>query len=93
MVEDAVTMLNAKLGGRGLDGTARFVLEGEGSILVDEAGARAGDGDADVTLTASPETFRAIMTGDTSATGAYMSGRLRLDGDMGLAMRLGSLLA
>jgi putative sterol carrier protein len=46
-----------------------------------------------VTLTASPETFRAIMTGDTSATGAYMSGRLRLDGDMGLAMRLGSLLA
>jgi hypothetical protein len=42
MVEDAVTMLNAKLGGRGLDGTARFVLEGEGSILVDEAGARAG---------------------------------------------------
>ena len=55
-------------------------------------GARAGDETADVTLTASRETFEGIMDGSVNPTMAFMTGKLKVDGDMGAAMRLGSAL-
>ena len=92
VIEAAVVALNEKLGGQGFDGTAKFVIEGEGSIVIDEAGARAGDDEADVTMTASTETFRAILDGDLNPTSAFMSGKLSVDGSMGHAMKLGAVL-
>ena len=53
---------------------------------------RAGDDAADVTLTASAETFQSIVSGDLNPTAAFMTGKLSIDGDMGAAMRLGSAL-
>lgn len=93
VVEEAVAALNGRLAGRGFDGDAKFVLRGEGSLMLGPQGARAGDEAADVTLTADPDTFRAILSGDMTATGAFMSGKLSVDGDMGLAMRLASVLS
>jgi putative sterol carrier protein len=88
----AVAALNDKLGGDGFAGTAKFVIEDEGAIMLDESGARAGDEEAEVTMTADTDTFRAILDGSLNATSAFMSGRLKIDGDMGAAMRLGSAL-
>ena len=92
IVNAAVKALNAKLGGTGIDGSVKFVIEDEGSVRIDEDGASADDGEADCTLTASAETFQSLLDGDLDPTGAFMSGKLTVDGDMGLAMRLGSLL-
>lgn len=75
-----------------LSGTAKFVVEGEGSIFMDSNGFRPGDDDADVTLTADPETFMAILKGELAAPAAFMSGKMQMDGDMGLAMALGGVL-
>lgn len=91
VITTAVAALNAKLTD-GFDGTAKFVIEDEGSIMMDAEGARAGDGDAEVTLTADTDTFRSILGGDLNPTSAFMSGQLKIDGDMGAAMRLGSVL-
>jgi len=93
MLDAAVTELNRKLGGRSYDGTAMFVLTGEGSIFLDQGEARVGEGPAEVTLTATPETFRGMLDGSVNATSAFMSGKLAVDGDMGAAMRLASALA
>lgn len=93
VIEAAVAALNEKMGGAGFDGSAKFVIEGEGAVIVDASGARASDDDADVTLTASAETFEAMMSGDLNPTSAFMSGKLSVDGDMGLAMQLGSVLS
>ena len=93
ILDQAVEQLNKRMQGRGFDGTAMFVLTGEGSIFVDRGEARAGEGPADVTLTASPDTFRDILSGALNPTSAFMSGKLALDGDMSAAMRLASALA
>jgi len=93
VIETAVAALNKKLGGGGFDAVAKFVLEGAGSIVIDGGGARAGDDDADVTLTATADIFEQILAGDLNPTAAFMSGKLAVDGDMGAAMRLGGLLA
>ena len=87
----AVAALNEKMTG-GFDGTAKFVIEDEGAIIVDGDGARASDDDADVTLIADEDTFRAILDGSLNPTAAFMTGKLKVDGDMGAAMRLGSVL-
>ncbi|MBR9651161.1 SCP2 sterol-binding domain-containing protein [Thalassovita aquimarina] len=89
----AIEALNEKLAGADFDGSAKFVIEGEGSIVVDADGVRAGDDETDVTLTADAETFESMMAGDINPTSAFMSGKLALDGDMGTAMKLGSVLS
>ena len=93
MIEQAVAKLNEKLDASGFEGTAKFVVEDEGEILMDADGARAEDGDADVTMTADVETFKSILAGELNPTAAFMSGRLKVDGDMGAAMRLGAVLS
>lgn len=92
VISEAVDALNAKMGGDGFDGTAKFEIEDEGAIIIDANGARAGDDDADVTLSASPETFKAILDGEENPTAAFMTGKLSVDGDMGLAMKLAGVL-
>ncbi len=92
-MDAAIVALNARLDGAALDGTAKFVVPGEGAILVDTDGARAGDGAADVTLTAEGEVFEAIIEGDLDPATAFMSGKLDIDGDMGLALKLAGALS
>ena len=92
VIEAAVAALSAKLTD-GFDGVAKFVITGEGSIMLDASGVRAGDEEADVTMTASADTFRAILEGDMNPTMAFMTGKLSVDGSMGMAMKLGSALA
>ena len=83
----------AALAGKSFDAVAKFVIEGEGAIMLDGDGPRAGDEPADVVLTASAEVFQGLLSGDVSATGAFMSGKLKVDGSMGLAMKLGQALS
>lgn len=91
VITEAVTRLNEKLSGESLGGTAKFVLNGEGSIVLDDSGARAGDDDTDVTLSADPDVFEAMLSGQENPTAAFMSGKLTIDGDMGMAMKLAGL--
>lgn len=93
ILEAAVKALNAKLDGGGIGGSVKFVIEDEGSVRIDEDGASIDDGPADCVLTADADTFRGMLDGEVNPTGAFMSGRLKVDGDMGLAMKLGSILA
>lgn len=91
MIDAAVKALAAKVSG-GFDGVAKFVIPGEGAIMLDASGVRAGDEEADVTLTAEADVFRSILDGDTNPTMAFMTGKLKVDGSMGMAMKLGSVL-
>lgn len=92
VIETAVAALNDKIED-GFDGLAKFVIGDEGSVMIDSDGARAGDEDADVTLSADADVFQSILEGETNPTAAFMTGKLKIDGDMGLAMKLASTLA
>jgi putative sterol carrier protein len=92
VIDGAVKALSEKLDGGGIDGTVKFVIIDEGAVRIDESGVSADDSDAECTLTASRETFQGLLDGEINPAAAFMSGKLSVDGDMGLAMKLGSIL-
>jgi putative sterol carrier protein len=70
-----------------IDGAGQWKVDvDDGKISVTEGG-----GDADVTLAASEETFQKIVDGEMNPTSAYMTGKLKIKGDMGAAMKLQKL--
>ncbi|MDE3025306.1 MAG: SCP2 sterol-binding domain-containing protein [Acidobacteriota bacterium] len=79
----------------GMTNSYFFDIEGAGQWTVDvDDGAvsvKEGGGDADVTISTSQETFEKIIAGDQNPTSAYMTGKLKVKGDMGAAMKLQKL--
>ena len=79
----------------GMNNSYVFEIEGAGTWKVDVADGNVsvteGGGDADVTIRASEETFSAIASGEQNPTTAYMTGKIKIDGDMGAAMKLQKL--
>jgi putative sterol carrier protein len=70
-----------------IDGAGTWKVDvDDGSVKVTE-----GEGDADATISASEETFEQIASGDMNATTAYMTGKLKIKGDLGAAMKLQKL--
>ncbi|WP_028031512.1 SCP2 sterol-binding domain-containing protein [Gemmobacter nectariphilus] len=92
-VIDTIVAELSKKDTSGFAGTAKFVINGEGAVMMDASGVRAGDDDADVTLSADLNVFRAIFEGDMNPTMAFMTGKLKIDGSMGKAMALASVLS
>jgi putative sterol carrier protein len=79
----------------GMTNSYLFDIEGAGQWHVDvddgTVSVREGGGDADVTISASEETFQRIIAGEQNPTSAYMTGKLKVKGDMGAAMKLQKL--
>lgn len=75
-----------------IQGSAKLDIAGEGCVMLSETGAQIGDSDADVTLKASAETFRAILSGDQNPVTAFMSGKLKVDGNTQRALKVSSIL-
>ena len=79
----------------GMTASYKFDIDGSGSWLVDVDDGKVtvteGGGDADCTISTSSETFLKIANGEQNPTAAYMSGKLKVKGDMGQAMKLQKL--
>jgi putative sterol carrier protein len=94
VINQAVEALNAKLGGESFDSSVRVEIKSEGALIIDSGGARVClDDETECTLSADAETFQGMMDGSVNPTSAFMTGQLSVEGDMGAAMKLGSLLS
>lgn len=79
----------------GMTNTFAFDIEGAGQWTVAIADGAVnvseGLGEADCTITATEETLIRIARGEQNATTAYMTGKLKIKGDMGAALKLQKL--
>ncbi len=79
----------------GMNNSYLFDIEGAGRWKVDvqdgNVSVTENAEDADVTISTSEETFEKITSGEQNATSAYMTGKLKVKGDMGAAMKLQKL--
>ena len=98
-VAKAVEAMKAKFNpaaADGLDLVFGFRIDDEKnfSLVVKDSTCELKEGenpDAQVTLVMDSETLKGIVSGDTDGMQAFMSGKLRTEGDMMLAMKLSEL--
>ena len=66
----------------------------EGAIMLDGAGQAVteDDGDADTTIKIAWDDWQAMAAGQLDGMTAFMTGKLKIEGDMGVAMKLQSIL-
>jgi putative sterol carrier protein len=80
----------------GMNNSYAFDIEGAGqwTVKVADGAVTVHDGmedGADCTISTSEEVFEKIIAGEQNPTSAYMTGKLKLKGDMGAAMKLQKL--
>lgn len=77
----------------GLDKSVKFDFGGDGQIFAHGTEVVAEDKDADCTIAVDKSDFLALASGDLDPMMAFMSGKLKIDGDMSVAMGLQSLFS
>ena len=79
----------------GMNNSYLFDIEGAGTWKVDVSDGKVsvveGGEDADAVISTNEETFEQIASGEQNPTSAYMTGKLKVKGDMGAAMKLQKL--
>jgi putative sterol carrier protein len=97
-IQQIISQMGGAIGvNSGLGGTLKFDFGDAGSVLIDGKSSpnTVSDGQgksADCTISVSLETFEKMVKGDLDGTSAFMQGKLRVAGDMALAMKLGPVL-
>jgi putative sterol carrier protein len=74
------------------------VLLDEGGIIFwdgtsDQPAISEEDGEADTTLRLSEDNFRKLLAGNLDPTLAYMTGKLKVEGKLGVAMKINAMLS
>ena len=93
-VEEITERFKAAVQGGSIPGkTVKFDLKGEGFIFIDGANVTNEDAEADCILVVAKDDLEDMAMGRLDPIAAFSSGRLRVLGDMGVAMQLQGLLS
>ncbi len=92
-LDDLTARVKDKVGvSSGLDATVKFDFGDEGAIFVDGKSQPNSvsneDKDAECTVRMSMENFGKMLEGELDATTAFMLGKLKVSGNMAVAMKL-----
>lgn len=75
----------------GFDKSVKFDFGDDGCISIDGTEVSENDIEADCTIKVDKADFTALATGEMDPMMAFMSGKLKIEGDMSVAMSLQSL--
>lgn len=91
-VQDIANQIKSKVESAGFDRSVKFDTGGDGVIVIDGATVSTTDGPADCTIKLSLDDLESLIAGDLNPTMAFMTGKIKVEGDMSVAMQLSQLL-
>ena len=91
-VEDIAAKMKDKVAASGFDRSVMFELKGDGVIVIDGTNVSTTDAPADCTITISMDDFKDLIAGELNPTAAFMTGKIKVAGDMSVAMALSQIV-
>ncbi|MGB3502509.1 MAG: SCP2 sterol-binding domain-containing protein [Mesorhizobium sp.] len=91
-VQDIAAQMKDKVASSGFDRSVKFDMGADGVIVIDGASISTTDGPADCTIKVSMDNFKDLISGDLNPTSAFMTGKIKVEGDMSVAMALSQIL-
>jgi len=91
-VEAVADKIRSRVEATGFDGSVKFDTGGDGVIVIDGNTVSTTDAPADCTIRLSLDDLASMISGDLSPTTAFMTGKLKVEGDMSIAMALSQII-
>lgn len=91
-IQDIAEKLKPQVASAGFDRSVKFDTGADGVILIDGGTVSTTDGPADCTISLSLDDLESMIAGELNPTTAFMTGKLRIEGDMSVAMALSQLI-
>lgn len=91
-IEDIAAKMKPRVEASGFDRSVKFDTGGDGVILIDSTSISTTDGPADCTIKLSLSDFEDLLAGELDPMSAFMTGKIKVEGDMSVAMALQQLL-
>ena len=88
----ADTIKGKMSGDTNLGATVKFDCGDDGVIVIDGDSVSTQDAEADCTVKCDIDVLEDLVSGDLNPTAAFMTGKIKIEGDMGVAMKLSSIL-
>lgn len=91
-MEEIAAGVSKGLEGRSFDGSLKFDCGDEGVIVIEGGAADTRDRETDCTIRMSRPNLEKLLAGKLNPMTGVMTGKLKVSGDMGVAMKLAQLL-
>lgn len=91
-VQEIAASLKSKVESAGFDKSVKFDTGADGVIVINGASISTTDAPTDCTIKLSLDNLESLLAGDLNPTMAFMTGKLKVEGDMSVAMALSQLI-
>ena len=91
-VQQIADQIKPKVESAGFDRSVKFDTGADGVIVIDGSTISTTDAPADCTITLSLDDLEALVAGELNPTAAFMTGKIKIEGDMSVAMALSQLI-
>ena len=91
-LEDIRAKFQRGLDRRPIENSLKFDCGEDGAITLDQSEARLGDEPTDCTIRISQDNLERLIAGNLNPMTAFATGKIKVSGDMSVAMKLAQLL-
>ena len=91
-VQEIADRMRSRVASAGFEHSVKFDTGSDGVIVIDGATVSNTDAPTDCTIKLSLYDLDSLIAGDLNPTMAFMSGKIKVEGDMTVAMALSQLL-
>ncbi|MER8662297.1 SCP2 sterol-binding domain-containing protein [Mesorhizobium sp. M1148] len=91
-VQDIAEKMRSRVASAGFEHSVKFDTGSNGVIVIDGATVSTTDAPTDCTIKLSLDDLDSLIAGDLNPTMAFMSGKIKVEGDMSVAIALSQLI-
>lgn len=92
MLDQVVERMQKELQSKAFDGSLKFDCGDDGVVVLADGTASRADQDTDCTIKITQDNLVKLLTGKLNPMTGVMMGKLKVSGDMSVAMKLGKFL-